>query len=149
MSADQSRIELIAPCGMDCAVCSKYLAFINGMKKSQCPGCRPGNKHCTYLFEKCSGVNAGRTGNADAPYCFECEEYPCKELKRMDTRYRKNYSMSTIENLEIIQEAGLDGLIEVQIEKFSCDRCGSLISIHNLKCFQCDEITKLVEKRST
>jgi hypothetical protein len=137
---------MLAPCGMNCAVCSKYLALANGLKMSQCSGCRPGNKHCSYLFEKCGGVNANRPGTTDAPFCFECELYPCKEIKRMDTRYRKNYRMSTIENLETIRESGLESLIRIQIEKYSCDRCDQLISTHNNKCFQCDTITKLIEK---
>ena len=148
MSSNTNRNSLFAPCGMDCAICSKYLAYKNGLKKSQCPGCRPGNKVCSYLFEKCSGINADRSGNKDAPFCFECVLYPCKEIKRMDDRYRNNYNMSTVKNLQIIQESGLEGLIEVQIEKFSCDRCGNLISVHNLNCFQCDQITKLVVKKS-
>ena len=143
---NQRMWELIAPCGMNCAVCSKYLAFKNGLKKSQCPGCRPGNKHCSYLFGKCSGVNANSPGNAQAPFCYECELYPCKEIKRMDTRYRKNYRMSTIENLETIRDSGLEKLIQVQIEKYRCERCGDLISTHNNQCFRCDPITKLIEK---
>lgn len=32
--------ELIAPCGMNCALCSRYLAFVNKLKRSQCIGCR-------------------------------------------------------------------------------------------------------------
>lgn len=138
--------DLIAPCGMNCAVCSKYLAYVHGLKKSQCSGCRPDNKHCTYLFEKCAGINKNRSGNANAPFCFECELYPCKEIKRMDARYTKNYGMSTIENLNIIQTSGLEELMKIQIEKYRCHRCGDLISTHNKKCFNCDPINKLIEK---
>jgi hypothetical protein len=32
--------ELIAPCGMNCAVCSRYLSYVNNVKPSQCAGCR-------------------------------------------------------------------------------------------------------------
>ncbi|THB73632.1 MAG: DUF3795 domain-containing protein [Desulfobacteraceae bacterium] len=30
--------DLIAPCGMDCGICSRYLAGMNDLKKNQCPG---------------------------------------------------------------------------------------------------------------
>jgi hypothetical protein len=84
--------ELIAPCGMNCAVCSRYLAYINDLKRSQCIGCRPRNERCTYLFEKCTGINNTSEGNT--VFCFECSQYPCKQINRMDDRYRNNYKMS-------------------------------------------------------
>ena len=36
-----------------------------------------------------------------------------------------------------------------QYEKYHCSKCGGLISIHNRRCFKCDTITRLVEKRKT
>ncbi len=66
--------ELIAPCGMNCAICSRYLAYVNDLNLSQCAGCRPGNKKCSYLFDKCSGINAALEGNATAVFCFECSQ---------------------------------------------------------------------------
>ncbi len=138
--------ELIAPCGMNCAICSKYLAYVNNLNKSQCSGCRPSNKKCTYLFEKCSGINNSVVGNAIAKFCFECDQYPCKEINRMDTRYRKNYKMSVKKNLEAINNNCLADFAKDQYEEYYCPKCGGLISIHNKKCFKCDTITKLVEK---
>ncbi|MBN1656449.1 MAG: DUF3795 domain-containing protein [Deltaproteobacteria bacterium] len=137
--------ELIAPCGMNCAVCSRYLAHINNLKRSQCPGCRPRNKTCFYLFAKCTGVNH-RIKYRDAVFCFECDQFPCKQLKRMDDRYRKNYGMSEIDNLEYIRQHGIENFLEDQYQKHRCERCGGIISAHNGKCFQCDEVTRLIEK---
>ena len=136
--------QLIAPCGMNCAICSRYLSHLNDLKRSKCIGCRPGNKQCDYLFEKCTGINNVSKGNTS--FCFECEQYPCKEIKRMDKRYRKNYKMSVIENLETIRRVGVEKLIEQQYEKYCCQQCGGLISIHNKKCFKCEPITRLIEK---
>jgi hypothetical protein len=136
--------ELIAPCGMNCAICSKYLAYVNDLKRSQCIGCRPRNTGCDYLFEKCTGINHNSKDNP--VYCFECNQYPCKQIKRMDDRYRKNYQMSVKENLEFIQEEGISQFIDEQYKKYRCSKCGGLISIHNRKCFKCDTVTRLVEK---
>ncbi|MHB8086476.1 MAG: DUF3795 domain-containing protein, partial [Dehalococcoidia bacterium] len=46
--------ELIAPCGMNCAVCSRYLALkynvkSKGIKISYCTGCRPRDRKCALL----------------------------------------------------------------------------------------------------
>lgn len=139
--------ELIAPCGMNCGVCSRYLAYVNNLKRSQCAGCRPANRKCTYLFAKCSGINSSLSGNANAGFCFECDHYPCRQIDRMDDRYRMNYGMSMKDNLESIRRAGIEKFIKGQNEKYRCQKCGGLISVHNGKCFQCDTITRLVEKR--
>ena len=138
--------ELIAACGMNCAICSRYLAYINNLNASQCAGCRPGNKKCSYLFGKCQGINSDLDGNATAKFCFECNLYPCKEINRMDKRYRNIYRMSVKENLEQVKENGTTELIRNQFKKYHCSKCGGLISIHNRKCFKCDEITRLIEK---
>ena len=79
-------------------------------------------------------------------YCFECVEYPCKQINRMDKRYKENYKMSVKENLEHIKSKGIKSLIKDQNKKYECPKCSGLISIHNKKCFKCDTITKLVEK---
>ncbi len=138
--------ELIAPCGMNCAICSRYLSYVYNLKRSQCVGCRPGNMKCAYLFEKCSGINGALKGNANASFCFECRLYPCKQINRMDDRYKKNYGMSVKENLECINRLGVDKFTRNQYEEYYCPKCGGLISIHNRKCFKCDTITRLVEK---
>ena len=65
----------------------------------------------------------------------------------MDARYRKNYQMSVKENLENINKMGIDQFIKDQHEKYRCPKCGGMISIHNRKCFNCDPVTRLVEKQ--
>ena len=64
----------------------------------------------------------------------------------MDKRYRDNYNMSVKENLETIQNEGLDEFVKQQYMKYRCPQCGGLLSIHNKKCFKCDTVTRLVEK---
>lgn len=136
--------NLIAPCGMNCGVCSKYLAYRSSLKRSQCPGCRLRSQPCTYLFARCSGVNHQKS--AGMVYCFQCDQYPCSQIKRMDARYRKNYGISTLENLEYIHQHGEEAFLEEQTRQQRCTRCGEMISVHNGRCFSCDTISKLVEK---
>lgn len=144
----QTDSSLIAPCGMNCAICGRYLSYVNNLKRSKCAGCRPGNKKCSYLFERCSGINSALEGNANASFCYECSLYPCSQINRMDNRYRINYEMSVKENLERIKKIGVELFMKEQYEKYRCSTCDDLISIHNRKCFKCDSIIRLVEKRN-
>jgi hypothetical protein len=138
--------KLIAPCGMNCALCSRYLAYMNNLKRSQCTGCRSINKQCAVLKKKCTGGKNILKGNIS--YCFECGNYPCTKLNHLDERYRKNYRMSMIDNLEFIKKQGMTEFIKGQYQKHGCRKCGGLISTHNNKCFKCDTITKLVDKNA-
>ena len=136
--------NLIAPCGMNCALCSRYMVHKFGLKKSSCRGCIPENRECGYLFKRCRGIN--KPSKENAVFCFDCGEYPCKDINRMDKRYSQFYRMSVKDNLEFIKEKGIKEFIKDQYEKHKCSRCGGLISVHNGRCFNCDEIRSLIDK---
>jgi hypothetical protein len=94
---------LIAPCGMNCALCSGYLALKNDIKNKgirliNCPACRPRNKKCAFLKEHCSKLSKG-----EVTFCFECASFPCDRLRTIDNRYRSRYRLSMIENLNFIK----------------------------------------------
>ncbi len=95
---------LIAACGMNCGICVGHLR-----EKKPCGGCykldcenKP--KQC----RSCNIVNCESLAKTDSGFCFDCEQYPCTRLKRLDKRYRTNYGMSMIENLDYIQKYGLE-----------------------------------------
>jgi hypothetical protein len=130
--------ELVAPCGMDCNVCSGYLALQYDVKNqgiliSYCKGCRPRDKKCAFLKKKCKHLI-----NHTVQYCYECPEYPCEHLRNIDTRYQTLFRMSLLENLTNIKENGIENFIEKQEEKWRCPTCGGVICCHNGLCFQCD-----------
>ena len=133
--------SLIAPCGMNCAVCSHYLSFRNNLPLGKCAGCRPRNKQCAFLKKKCE--DNLKLLNGEITFCHECNCYPCRRLRRLDERYRNQYGMSMIENLDFIQANGLGAFVRQQINKYRCAKCGELKSTHNNKCFQCDKIESL------
>jgi len=98
--------NLIAPCGMNCAICSAFLAYKNNIPKkarsiTYCKGCRPRNKQCAFLKKKCKDDLKLLKGEID--FCFECNFYPCEQLIRIDEKYKREYKMSMIENLELIK----------------------------------------------
>ncbi|MFZ7137927.1 MAG: DUF3795 domain-containing protein [archaeon] len=140
------RAELIAPCGMNCSICSGYLAFDHdirsqGVKMAYCKGCRPRDKQCAFLKKRCEKLL-----NQEIEFCYQCPDFPCKNLQHIDNRYKSRYHMSLIENLQIIEKKGLEKLLELQQKKWECPDCGGIICCHNGICFDCG-LEKLKAKK--
>jgi hypothetical protein len=128
--------ELIAPCGMNCGVCSSYLAMKNDLKKkgigrTYCAGCLPQSRNCHYK-RLCDQLGKGLVR-----FCYECGDFPCRWLKALDKRYRTFYHMSMIDNLGFIRLNGIQRFLEKEEEKWCCPECGGVISCHNGICFSC------------
>jgi hypothetical protein len=135
------KAELVAPCGMNCNLCSAYLAYSTGLPKkrgkiSHCEGCLPRKKKCAYLKGDCPKIR-----NGEIRFCYECATFPCERLKKIDARYRMNYGVSFIDNLREIKRKGVDSFLRNQEKAFACERCGGVKSVHNRKCYQCESIT--------
>jgi hypothetical protein len=138
--------DLVAPCGMNCALCASYLALANdlksrGIKIPYCTGCRPRNKKCAFLKRQCS-----RLLNAEVAFCFECPDFPCDRLKTLDARYRSRYRMSMIDNLRFIKDHGIQKFLEEQKKTWNCQNCGEMVCCHNGLCLNC-ELEKLIIKK--
>jgi hypothetical protein len=133
------NIELIAPCGMNCALCSRYLAFKNDLKSkginhTYCMGCRQQDKICSCIKKKCDLVYKD-----NIKFCFECDDFPCKKINQLDVRYKKFYRMSEIDNLNFIKEFGMKKFLGQQEKKWKCQKCGELICCHNGICYNCEQ----------
>ena len=130
--------ELVAPCGMDCNICSGYLAICHdvkskGIRMSACQGCRPRDKQCAFLKKRCASLK-----NHTISFCYECKEYPCENLVHIDTRYKTYFRMSLLENLTAIQKNGIEKFLRNEAEKWRCPTCGGVLCCHNGLCFHCD-----------
>ena len=132
--------ELIAPCGMNCGICKRYLAYSRGIPEERgkvihCQGCLPINKNC-YLKKGCTKISKN-----EIKFCFECDNMPCENLnRRVERRYRKQYNMSVVENLKELKNNGMDTFLVNQERKYKCPRCGDIISVHDRKCYACGYI---------
>jgi len=129
--------SLVAPCGMNCAVCISYLAMKHdlnrrGLHRKYCPGCRPRGQHCVFMRAACEKIGTGQIR-----YCFECAQFPCKRLKRLDKRYRSRYHLSMIDNLNLIRENGISAFLHRETVKWTCPDCGDVICCHVGLCLHC------------
>ncbi len=128
--------QLIAPCGMYCGLCT-YLYQIPRQRGqfNYCAGCRPRGKGCAWLKKRCELLR-----DHAVQYCFECPSYPCRQLEHLAGRYRMRYGLDFLANLELIRDQSEDVLLDVLKDRFACERCGGLMSIHSGKYFACDDV---------
>jgi hypothetical protein len=128
--------ELIAPCGMNCALCRAYNAYIHEVprqrgKVTYCAGCLPRAKNC-YIKRGCKKLSKHQIQS-----CSECETMPCNKLDHLDRRYRERYSMSMVENLKTIKAQGIQEFLKSQAERYTCPSCGDVVCVHDGKCYNC------------
>jgi hypothetical protein len=137
--------QLIAPCGMNCAICADYLAREYGVRQkgitvATCEGCRARNKKCAFLKKSCPLLMNGKV-----QYCYECGSFPCRRLAAIDGRYQTHFRMSMVQNLNNIKQHGVQQFLTEQENKWRCPRCNGTICCHNGLCFKCD-FEQLVKK---
>lgn len=135
---------MIAPCGMNCGICIGHLR-----EKRPCGGCfKKDDKNKPKQCRSCVIVNCELLAETNSGFCFSCEKYPCTRLKRLDKRYRTNYGMSMLENLEFIKNSGLEKFIHNEEKRWACETCGSGLCVHRDVCLSCNtERRKKVRKQ--
>ncbi len=126
--------KLIAPCGMNCGICVSFFGYaVNGRKrKITCIGCRSRDKQCAFLKKQCEILT-----NKKVEYCFECNDFPCENLRKLDKRYREKYKMSMIENLNYIKKNGIKKFLDKERNRWKCPKCGGVICVHTRICYTC------------
>lgn len=125
-------ITMLAPCGMNCAVCYAYLR-----KKRTCAGCRGPEDSQPAYCSRCQIRNCALDRGMDI--CSECSSFPCTLVKRIDKRYRVKYQVSLIENAIRIKAVGANQFLLEEEKKWTCATCGGAISLHARACSECSQ----------
>jgi hypothetical protein len=126
----EMNITMIAPCGVNCSVCSGHLRV-----KKHCPGCRmEGPEKPTYCRTCKMKVCADSRG---AVRCAECASFPCARLKRLDRRYRLRYGVPLVEDGRRLLAEGVEAYMQAERARWACPACGGVISMHKQACIEC------------
>jgi hypothetical protein len=129
------NINLIAPCGMNCAICLGYLR-----ENKKCPGCKEIDAYESSYGRKCIIRNCDILKKNKLKFCSDkCDKYPCKRLKNLDKRYRTKYGMSMLENLENIQKLGIKNFVKNEETRWKCKKCGNTLCVHRNFCLKCGD----------
>jgi len=132
IKAHAIRTTLIAPCGMNCHLCSAYRR-----DKQACPGCRGDDDHKPQACVTCRIKNCENLVPGGIKYCFSCASFPCARLTHLDKRYRTRYGMSMLDNLESIRKFGVRYFVRTEEDRWTCPQCGAMICVHKPQCLAC------------
>jgi hypothetical protein len=135
MKTNQMKKELIAPCGANCMICMAYLRT-----KNHCNGCRNDDTNKAKSCIECKIKTCEHMNEQGIEFCFQCTNYPCKKIKHIDNRYRKNYSYSMIDSLHYLKVHGMKLHLKNETTKWICIDCGGVICVHRGFCIKCGKI---------
>jgi len=125
---------MIAPCGMNCAICTGFLR--DSREKNVCPGCNGDDARKPQSCAACRIKNCPELDDAEQPFCFVCSK-PCTRLKQLDKRYRTKYGMSMLENLATVRDSGLGEFAARERVRWTCPGCDGVICVHSKECVYC------------
>lgn len=129
------RAEMIAPCGLDCNICSHAL-----LDNNPCQGCNgPDNGKPEFCAKFCGIILCQKRKENGYKFCDECPNYPCDDVMERETRYTSQYPHreSPIDNLRTIRDFGMDAFLEQEQQNWTCPNCGSAFSVHHRSCGRC------------
>lgn len=136
--------ELIATCGMNCAICIGHLR-----DRNKCAGCNGDDKNKPKHCVICRIKNCENLKDVADHFCFACQKFPCARLRALDKRYRANYAMSMVDNLHAIQANGITAFAESETLRWRCSQCGELLSAHRDACLHCGaEVMKISDHQA-
>ena len=127
--------EMIAPCGLDCSICSQALK-----KNAPCPGCNgPDENKPEFCARRCGIILCQKRKENGYRFCDECPDFPCADVMEKETRYTSQYPRkeSVLENLRMIREMGMESFLEEERKHWSCPECGSTVNVHTGICSGC------------
>ena len=127
---DRIDESFFAPCGIDCMACYAHLK-----KKKPCGGCLRGDEGKPERCKSCAIKACAR--EKGGTWCFECAEFPCARLKRLEKSYLQRYGTSLVENGRHAGEHGIASLLKLDVARWSCTACGGVVSLHDGTCSEC------------
>jgi len=131
------EINLASPCGFYCGTCRHYLARAKGLLKEKnlkhgCKGCRIQDKNCAFIKKDCALIRKNEIN-----FCFECNNFPCANLMKLDQRHSRDDNLSMIDNLRRIKKIGVYKWLKEQEGKWACPKCGGNVCVMDSECYDC------------
>lgn len=124
--------SMFAPCGINCMVCYRHCYH-----KKPCAGCLGSDtgkpEHC----RKCK-IKAC-VNEKSLTYCYECADFPCKQIRALEKSYTTRYKKSLVANSHSVKTIGLEAFMNQQREAYTCPHCGGIISMHDAECSDCQK----------
>jgi len=122
----KERINLAAPCGIDCGICELYICKDNKQlydhmisrgipeEKLPCGGCRNVNGNCPVIAGECETYKCMTKKKVE--FCSDCADFPCYKLAPAADRADVLPHNTKVFNLCIIKKIGIEGFLERSAE---------------------------------
>jgi hypothetical protein len=134
-------------CGLYCGACPRYLATKAGnaieLGMQPCQGCRSdgvGEGWCEICSYKACAKEKG------LEFCYECAEYPCKDLEGFKTDSACPYHCEIYGYMDTIKEVGKEAWLAQMKERWGCPSCGREATWWDLACAGCGTELRGYEK---
>lgn len=128
----KDRLNLIAPCGLDCRLCQRYQRDIN-----PCPGCRGADSQKLQSCLQCKIKNCRLIKLGKITFCCECPDFPCDLITKLAKRDSNSYGIHIMNNLYLINRNGVKNFVRKQEKTWRCSRCNQIICMHKAQCLHC------------
>lgn len=134
---NDNALNLAGPCGIYCGNCRHYLARSKGLLQEKklkhgCKGCRVQDKKCVWIKKDCELIRKNRID-----FCYECEEFPCTSLEKLNQRHVKDYNVNLIDNSLRLKMIGAEQWLKEQEDLWSCSNCGGSFCVMDSECYDC------------
>lgn len=129
--------NMIAPCGLNCSICSQALR-----KENPCTGCLgPNETKSEYCATQCKIAKCEIRKTLPDIYCDQCPQYPCSEIVDKEIWYANTYPMieSLMRNLALLRKEGMKKFLQQEEERWTCPVCNGIISVHTGICSGCEK----------
>ncbi len=120
--------EMVAPCGMNCSLCS----WVLDPSKPGCVGCRRRGRGCVHKKGLCP-----KLAGSEIKFCYLCAKFPCPSLLLIEQRYVRAHNYSFVENLNFIRQRGMPAFLKRESKRYACPSCGKLLTVHSDICPHC------------
>lgn len=135
--------RMIAPCGLDCSLCSQA-----HKKDAPCAGCTgPDENKPEFCSARCTIIQCEKRRHNGYRFCDECPDFPCEFSNEREKRYMSQYVLreSPLGNLRAIRERGMEIFLEKQKAIWTCKICGGIISVHDGICSKCGKQYRVLD----
>jgi len=128
----------LAPCGVFCGACPS-------LDKS-CLGCASQDQNQKRKSKWNCKIRQCCYDDKALSFCVECEQFPCgtinkKLIESHPGEVRFKYRHEIPQNLERLQELGLNDYLEYQKGRWSCPDCSGRVMFYEYKCSACGKET--------
>ena len=100
--------------------------------KHGCQGCQIQDKECAWVERDCALLR-----RKQITFCFECEDFPCDNLKKLDERHVHDGGVSLVGNLVRLRKVGAEQWLKEQQDAWSCPECGGALRVMDRECYDC------------